>query len=59
MKQFKIPKNKIKGQRFGQLLINAIFKTHKIKNDKDVGEYLFNIENQELSDLIDKYLKEQ
>ena len=64
MKQeLKIPKNKIKGFRFGQLIYNAIsrnaFKSGAIGiEDEDIGSILFNIENKELQELINKYLKE-
>ena len=56
-----IPRRKINGQRFGQLLSSAI--TKMLEQDDSTMGYainnrLFYIENQELDKLLRKYIKE-
>ena len=55
-----IPKHKIKGERIGQLIYNAI-KIHWIKKkgvltDNQIADCLFTYENDELQKIIDEYL---
>ena len=54
-----IPKEKIKGQRFGQLIYNALrIDAKEEKNQKElVADRLFNIDNKELQERISKLFK--
>lgn len=57
--ELKIPKNKIGGERFGQLIYNAIRKSYRIPTiDRDIADRLFNIENEELQRVIDNYVND-
>ena len=56
--KIKLPSKKIcGGQRFGQILVNAIQKAG-IKEDWVIIDYLFQRENPELEKLINNYLKQ-
>lgn len=62
MKKRIIPKNRIKYQRFGQLIYNAIYYVNRYKDniemiDKEICNTLFYTENDELEKLIQDYLK--
>ena len=63
-----IPKNKIKGLRFGQLLINALLRAKHIQQfsgDNIQPSYIvkdidpFYIENDELEEIIQEFLNEK
>lgn len=58
-----IPKDKIKGMRFGQIIYNAIMKgfvdaTHDGASNAALADILFDIENDGLESLVKSYLKE-
>lgn len=56
----KIPKEKINGERFGQFIYNVIRYNHKKSiyfNKEAIADILFNIENDKLQKIINKYLK--
>jgi|GEM_PF-4360308 len=63
-KQWKIPKNKINGERFGQMLWNVLAKeycendSHSTANKHIVCDVLFNIENETFNKLLKKYINE-
>lgn len=54
-----IPNRKINGERFGQLVFNALYADYDDKNDNDICTKLFYIENKELEKLINNYLEEK
>lgn len=53
-----VPKDKIGGQRFGQLLFNALFEERGYQGTGCIEDRLFFIENKELEKLVKAYLKE-
>jgi len=53
-----IPKEKIKCLRMGQLIINAIGTHYDLTNDIDIAGKLFYMENNELEEVIQKYLED-
>lgn len=58
-----IPTKKIKGLRFGQLICNAILfhlnsHKHSIVDPEEIENKLFYVENKELNQIINKFLKE-
>lgn len=57
--EIEIPKQKVKGLRFGQFIYNAVRKYAKgCVTDADIGSFLYNVENEELQELIDKFYEE-
>lgn len=50
-----IPKDKINGERFGQLIFNAICSNRF--GDAEIADKLYYIENSELEKLIKEYLE--
>ncbi len=57
-KSYTIPKEKIMGQRLGQLIYNAIRGIAMIK-DSEVGEVMYEMENEELQKAINELIKKQ
>ena len=57
LKEFKVPKERIHGQRLGQLIYNAI-RHDKVMKENDMPGILWEIENDELQKIIDKCIKE-
>ena len=57
LKEFKIPKERICGQRVGQLIYNSI-RMKKIMKESEVLDTLWEISNEELQELIDKCLED-
>ena len=57
LKTFKVPKERIRGQRFGQLIYNAI-RGQRLMPAGDLPDVLWEISNKDLQKLIDKLLKE-
>jgi hypothetical protein len=54
-----IPIDKLEGERFGQIIFNAIAyscKPRDFYNNHQIADRLFNVENKELERLIEKYL---
>jgi len=55
-----IPKDKICGQRFGQLLWNAIYKSKlPVIRSGDIADFLFHADNTTLQKAIDDYIESQ
>ena len=58
----KIPKEKINGERIGQIIYNAIVKHREIMygiltfEDDQLADFLYSCENNELQEIIDEYL---
>lgn len=57
-KSYTIPKEKIVGQRLGQLIYNAIRDTTLMK-DSEVGGVMHEMENEELQKAINKFIEKQ
>lgn len=54
-----VPKDKIKGYRFGQLVWNAVSALTFDGSDQDVSDKLFQIENEELEKAVIDWLKNE
>lgn len=53
-----LPQEKIYGERFGQLIYNAVRFHFDIHKDADIADKIFNIENTDLELAIDAYINE-
>lgn len=54
----KIPQKKIKGLRLGQLIYNALMRSERYPEPKQLLSRLFFIENKELQKIINEYLND-
>jgi len=57
-----IRKNKVQGQRMGQLIANSLYRSMNVRDGINTAEFhekLFYIENDELEQLVQRFLETQ